>query len=311
MKKVLIIDDMHQSIISTLQEIGFEVDYQPEITEKEVLLNIQNYEGLIVRSKIFIGSEILDKAVKLKFIARAGAGLDQIVEEEVKKRHIILLNAPEGNRDAVAEHTIGMILALMNKMHIADAEIRNGIWKREANRGYEIGGKTVAIIGYGHAGKALAKRLSMFDCNILAFDIHHAFHGDVYSKEADMSEIFETADIVSFHVPLTFHTHHFVNKTYLEKFKKNIWIINTSRGPIIQLSHLLDKIDEGKVLGAALDVLENEKIDLFKTAEPELYKRMCENKKLLLTPHIAGWTRESYQKINDTLINKIKKILVY
>lgn len=309
MNKVLIIDDMHQSIVHSLVEIGFEVDYMPNITEAEVKLCISQYVGLVVRSKIFVGSEILDKATQLKFIARAGAGLDQIVEEEVKKRHIILLNAPEGNRDAVAEHTIGMMLALMNKMHTADAEVRNGIWKREANRGHEIGGKTVAIVGYGHTGKAVAKRLTAFDCKILAFDINYAFHGDSYSSETTMDEIYQNADILSLHIPLTYHTQHLVDCNYLEKFKKKIWLINTSRGPVVNLAHLLDKIDEGKVMGAALDVLENEKIDNFKSTEPDLFHRLVSNKKVLLTPHIAGWTVESYEKINAALVNKIKKII--
>ncbi len=309
MDKVLIIDDMHHSIIPSLIDIGFDVDYKPNITESEVLLCIADYVGLVVRSKIFVGKEILDKATKLKFIARAGAGLDQIVEEEVKKRNIILLNAPEGNRDAVAEHTIGMMLALLNKMHTADAEIRQGIWKREANRGYEIGGKTVSIIGYGHTGKALAKRLAAFDCKILAFDINHAFYGDAYANETTMDEIYQQTDILSLHIPLTYHTQHLVNASYLEKFKKKIWLINTSRGPVVNLAHLLNKIDEGKVIGAALDVLENEKIDNFKTTQPELFNRLVTNKKVLLTPHIAGWTVESYEKINAALINKIKKII--
>lgn len=300
---------MHPSIIAELSAIGLDVDYRPEITEKEVQNCIENYEGLVVRSKIYIDSTILNKATKLKFIARAGAGLDQIVEEEVKKRNIILLNAPEGNRDAVAEHAIGMLLALMNNMHRADYEVRHGIWKREANRGYEIGGKTIAVIGYGHTGKAFAKRMKAFDCEILAFDIHHTLHGDNFAKEATMSEIYEQADIVSLHIPLTYHTKYLVDSAYLEKFKKKIWVVNTSRGPVINLNHLLDKIDEGKVLGAALDVLENEKINDFKTQEPQLFERMVSNPKLLLTPHVAGWTFESYQKINDALISKIKKIL--
>lgn len=300
---------MHQSIIAELEAIGLEVDYKPEITEKEVQNCIQDYDGLVVRSKIFIDEIILNKATKLKFIARAGAGLDQIVEEEVKKRNIILLNAPEGNRDAVAEHAIGMLLALMNNMHRADFEVRQGIWKREANRGFEIGGKTIAIIGYGHTGKAFAKRIKAFDCEILAFDIHHTLHGDSFAKEATMAEIYEQAEIVSLHIPLTFHTKYLVDAHYLEKFKKKIWLVNTSRGPVINLNELLDKIDEGKVLGAALDVLENEKIADFKQNQSQLFNRMIANPKLLLTPHVAGWTFESYQKINDALISKIKKIL--
>lgn len=300
---------MHQSIIAELEAVGLEVDYKPEITEKEVQNCIQEYDGLVVRSKIFIDETILNKATKLKFIARAGAGLDQIVEEEVKKRNIILLNAPEGNRDAVAEHAIGMLLALMNNMHRADFEVRQGIWKREANRGFEIGGKTIAVIGYGHTGKAFAKRMKAFDCEILAFDIHHTLHGDSFAKEATMAEIYEQADIVSLHIPLTFHTKYLVDSNYLEKFKKKIWLVNTSRGPVINLNELLDKIDEGKVLGAALDVLENEKIADFKQNQSQLFNRMISNPKLLLTPHVAGWTFESYQKINDALISKIKKIL--
>lgn len=297
---------MHPSIVPLLEAMDYEVDYKPFITKEEVDLIIGLYTGLILRSKIFIGNEVLIKANKLKFIARAGAGMDQIVENEVKERNIILINAPEGNRDAVAEHALGMLLTLFNRFHSADKEVRNGWWHREENRGYELGGKTVGIIGYGNNGKAFARKLKGFDCEVLAYDILHRNYTDENAKASSMDQIFETADIISFHVPLTVETDKLVTLEYLNQFKKPIWIVNTSRGQVVVLKDLLKAIDLEIVHGAALDVLENENLNNFKSNDPETFHKLIKSNKVLLTPHVAGWTHESYFKINKVLVDKIK-----
>lgn len=308
MRNILIIDEMHISIVEMLTSKGFLVDYKPKITENQVFEIIEKYHGLILRSKIFIGKDILTKATKLQFIARAGAGMDQIVEEEVIKRNIKLLNAPEGNRDAVGEHAIGMLLTLFNKIHIANIQIRNGVWLREENRGHELGGKTVAIIGYGNNGKAFSKKLKGFDCEVLAYDILEKNNPDENASFSDMEEIFTKADIISFHVPLTEKTNRLVNSSYIQKFKKNIFIINTSRGNVLVIKDLLKEINKGKVLGACLDVLEIENLSKFKFEDSETYTQLMNNDKVLLTPHVAGWTHESYVKINKVLVDKILKL---
>ncbi|MFN0047730.1 MAG: NAD(P)-dependent oxidoreductase [Cytophagales bacterium] len=309
MNKILIIDDLHPNIVPMLKSIGYDVDYEPTITEKEVYNRIENYTGLLLRSKMFIGVEILSKATKLKFIARAGAGIDQIVEEEVLSRGIKLLNAPEGNRDAVAEHVLGMILTLFNNIHIGNTQVKNGLWLREENRGHELNGKTVGIIGYGNNGKAFAKLLKGFNCQVLAYDIlHRQNYEDENSKAAEMEDIFEHADIVSFHTSLTNETDELVNNQYISKFKKNIWLFNLSRGKIVVLKDLLDNIDSGKIKGAGLDVLTNENLKTFKEKEPNIYARLMASDKIILTPHVGGWTFESHAKINEVLFDKIKAL---
>jgi len=309
MNKILIIDDLHPSIVPMLESIGYKVDYEPNITKAEVYQRIEIYTGLLLRSKMFIGIDILEKALRLKFVARAGAGMDQIVEEEVLKRGIKLLNAPEGNRDAVAEHVLGMILTLFNNIHLANEEVKQGIWEREPNRGHELNGKTVAIVGYGNNGKTFAKRLKGFDCEVLAHDIlPNSTYQDLNAKAVGMEEIYQKADIISFHVPLTELTNEMVNTTYLHRFQKPIWLFNLSRGKVVVLKDLLAEIETGKVSGAGLDVLENENLPSFKANQPELYKRLMANPKVLLTPHIGGWTFESHEKINKVLFDKINAL---
>ncbi|MDX2194937.1 MAG: NAD(P)-dependent oxidoreductase [Cytophagales bacterium] len=310
MNKILIIDEMHPSIVPMLQNIGFEVDYLPHITDSQVLECVEKYTGIVLRSKIFIDKTILEKAVNLKFIARAGAGMDQIVEEEVKKRKIALLNAPEGNRDAVAEHVIGMILCMYNNILRADSEVRSGIWHREQNRGIELGDKTVAIIGYGNTGKTLSRKLSGFACRVLAYDKYKHFVKNQFATFATLDHIKAEADVVSLHIPLTQDTDGWINYAFLSSFAKPIYVINTSRGGVLVIKDLLQAIDDGKVLGAALDVLETENLEKFKKNDPYTYDRLMTNNKILLTPHIAGWTNESYIKINQVLIHKIKKLKI-
>lgn len=305
----LIIDDMHDSITGMLAEIGIHADYRPDILKEELLSIIGNYEGIIVRSKIFIGKDVIEKAAKLRFIGRAGAGLDNLDVEELTKRNILLLNAPEGNRDAVAEQALGMLLSLINNVLRADQEVRNGKWDREGNRGYELMGKTVGLIGYGYMGKATAKRLKSFGCKVLAYDKYKTNYGDDFATESNMEVLQKETDILSLHIPLKDDTKFLITEAYLNSFAKSIWLINTARGEILKISELVKAIESGKVRGAALDVLENEKINKLSPEQQVAFDYLKKSDKVILTPHIAGWTFESYRKINETLVAKIKEIL--
>ena len=308
MKKILIIDDMHESIVPLLTQLGFDVDYLPKINRDEVLESISVYQGLILRSKLLVDKSILDRAEQLQFIARAGAGLDKIDLDEVSKRGIKLLNAPEGNRDALGEHTLGLLLSLTNNIVKSDREIRRFTWDREGNRGYEIGGKTVGLLGYGNMAQAFAKRLKPFGCEILAYDKYKVNYSDQFVKESSLEEIKERADIFSIHTPLTPETRGLVDHDFLSSFKKPFWLLNTARGEIIPIIDLLNFLNEGKILGASLDVLENEKIRKMSESEKKHYNELFEKHNVILTPHVAGWSFESYRRINDVLVSKIKNI---
>lgn len=299
---------MHESIVPLLTELGFDVDYLPKINRDEVLESISVYQGLILRSKLLVDKSILDRAEQLQFIARAGAGLDKIDLDEVSKRGIKLLNAPEGNRDALGEHTLGLLLSLTNNIVKSDREIRRFTWDREGNRGYEIGGKTVGLLGYGNMAQAFAKRLKPFGCEILAYDKYKVNYSDQFVKESSLEEIKERADIFSIHTPLTPETRGLVDHDFLSSFKKPFWLLNTARGEIIPIIDLLNFLNEGKILGASLDVLENEKIRIMSESEKKHYNELFEKHNVILTPHVAGWSFESYRRINDVLVSKIKNI---
>lgn len=304
----LIIDQMHESIIPMLKDIGMIPDYRPDIQREEILQIISQYEGIIVRSKTEIDQELIGKATNLRFVGRAGAGLDQLDEQALAQRNIKILNAPEGNRDALAEHATGMLLALMNKIHTADQQIRQGFWDREGNRGVELMGKTVALIGYGYMGQAFARRLSGFGVKVLAYDKYKTKYGDAYAKEATMDMIYQSADILSLHVPLTPETLFFIDNIYLNRFQKNIFLLNTARGKVITLKTLAEAIERGKIRGAALDVLENEKLHRLSEEQKIYFEKLTQSDRVIFTPHVAGWTFESYQKINQVLIEKIKAL---
>lgn len=308
MKKVLIVDDMHPSILPMLEEIGFVPDYQPSIQREEILDIIKNYEGLLIRNKTKVDKEFLTYTSKLEFIGRAGAGLDLIDIPAVEKMKIQLFAANEGNSDAVGEHTLGMILNLFNKINWADAEVRQKVWLREANRGIELMGMTVGIIGYGNMGKAVAQRLRGFGVEVLAYDLYKKDFGSELVKEATMEEVFEKTDVLSLHVPLTDKTRQLVDEAFLAKFHKDIFLVNTSRGEVASIRAVLNALKTGKLRGACLDVLENEKMHQLKiNSEQEImYNELFSMKNVIFTPHVAGWTKESYFKINQVLVNKIK-----
>lgn len=305
--KILIIDKMHKSIISMLEKKGHQVTYSPKITREEILDEVSAYDGLIIRSKTPMDQPLLKKAVNLKFIGRAGAGLDQIDLDYLVNRGIKLFHAAKGNRDAVAEHALAMLLALFNNIKKSDAEVRKGIWDREGNRGHELMGKTVGIMGYGNMGKSFAKRLRGFGVDIYAYDKYKLNFGTNEVKEVIWEKLKAEADILSIHVPLTPETRNFLTLQELESFARPFWLINTARGEVISFKTLNEALDRGILLGAVLDVLENEKFQKFTEEQKEEFEKLASRENVLFSPHVAGWTFESYKKINKVLVKKITK----
>lgn len=301
-KKVLIIDEIHESMISGLEKQGFEVAYFPNIEKEQVVKYLADITGLVVRSKLEIDEKFLTNARQLAFIARAGAGLDLIDLEATKRRNITVFAANEGNKDAVAEHVIGQLLSLAHRLHTANEEVSNGIWNREGNRGWEINGKTIGIIGFGNMGQALAEKIQGFGVRILAYDKYHPAE----KFKASLEDIFEQADIVSIHVPLTDETSGMISEQFLSKFKKSIVLINSSRGKIGNLEAYLWGLENHTIKALALDVLPNEKLKNWTDSEKKLFQSIKKHPNTIFSPHVAGWTTESYWKINDVLLEKIK-----
>ena len=297
---------MHECIVPLLEAQDFKVEYAPELSRKEILEVVGDYHGLIVRSKTPIDSEMIAQAGRLEFVARAGAGIDNLDTEELSKRKIEVINAPEGNRDAVGEHTLAMILCLFNNIHTADREVRQGIWKREANRGIELKGKTVGIVGYGNMGQAVAQRFSGFGCKVLAYDKYRVNYGDLFAEEVSMDRIFQEADILSLHTPLTNETRMMIDEEYFGRFHKPVFFVNMARGEIVSLRSLNEAMDSGKLRGAVLDVLENEKLASMSEDQAQEFERLTGRSNVLFTPHVGGWTKESYREISEVLAKKIQ-----
>ncbi len=299
---------MHPYLEEELLKKGYNVVFDYTWPKEKIETIIHQFDGLVLRSRFKIGSDFLDKALNLKFIARGGAGLENIDVAYALKKGITCLHAPEGNRDAVGEHAIGMLLSLFNNLPRADKQVREAVWIREGNRGIELKGKTIGIIGYGNTGGALARKLKGFQVKVLAYDKYRVNYSDEYATEASAEQIFEQADILSLHLPLTQETKYLVNSQYINNFKRNIFLINTSRGPVVNTEDLVEKIETGKILGACLDVLEYEAVsfeNLDKEKLPKAFQYLVNSDKVLLSPHIAGWTHESYYKISQVLFNKI------
>lgn len=312
-RKVLFIDTAHPVLEQDLTSYGFKCEYFPNFSKEEYANIIAEYFGIIIRGKMKLDGEILSQATKLKFIGRVGAGMENIDVEFAESSGIACLNAPEGNRDAVGEQAIGMLLMLMNHLRKADREVRRGIWLRAENRGTEIKGKTVAIIGYGNMGAAFAQRLKGFGCRVIAYDKYKTNYSDNYVEQADMATVFEEADILSLHVPLTNETTFLLIDSYLSKFKNNIFLINTSRGKVVKTADLVKNMKSGKVMGAALDVLEYEKLsfeDIDTNSLPEDFSYLIHSDSVVLSPHIAGWTHESNYKLAKTIADKVKERFV-
>lgn len=307
MPRILFIDSNHPRLHEMLQEKGFVCDLFFDKSAEELKALIPQYEGIVIRSKFKIAKEIIDGAPKLKCIARVGAGMENIDVAYAQSKGIACVNSPEGNRDAVAEHALGMLLMLFNNLKKADGEVRQGKWLREENRGFELCGKTVGIIGYGNMGAAFAQRLQGFGVEVLAYDKYKQGFGSNYVKECGLEEIFDRTDVLSIHVPLTNETKYLVNDSFIHKFKKDIYLINTSRGMNVNTGDLIKNLG-GKIKGACLDVLEYEavsfeKINFWEASAP--LKELMASDKVILTPHIAGWTHESNIKLAEVLAHKI------
>jgi len=306
--KVLFIDTVHEVLEQRLTKEGFNCIDGTSWSREECKKILPEMTGIVIRSRFPMDEDFLQHATQLKFIARSGAGMENIDLNYTEKQNILCFNAPEGNRNAVGEHALSMLLALFNQLIKGDREVRQGIWDREGNRGIELDGKTVGIIGYGNNGNAFAKKLSGFDVKVLAFDKYKTNYGDQYAEEARMKQIFEEADIFSFHIPQTEETLFMGNKAFLDNFKKPIYLINLARGKIVRIKDLLEAIDEGKVLGACLDVLEFESSSFESTSsqnENEIFSKLINNEKVILSPHVGGWSVESYFKLSNVLADKI------
>jgi D-3-phosphoglycerate dehydrogenase len=305
--KVLFIDKVHPLIREQLASHGFQCDHFPDYRREDFLKIIGQYTGIVIRSGITLDREMLSRAEQLRFIGRVGSGMENIDTEYAASKGISCLNSPEGNRDAVGEHTVGMLLSLMNHLNRADRQVREGNWIREGNRGEEIAGKTVAIIGYGNMGSAFAQKLSGFGASVISYDKYKADYSDGNTQETGMDEVFETADVVSLHVPLTGETEHLADRIWIGKFRKPFRLINTSRGKVVRTGDLAEGLKTGKILGAALDVLEYEdqSFEALGTDRPEALKYLMEAENVIMTPHIAGWTKESDIRLAEVLVRKI------
>jgi len=306
--KILFLDSNHPSLYQELEKAGYSGEHDYVSSKEEIENKVASYQGIVIRSRFKIDKTFIDKATGLKFIARVGAGMENIDVEYAESKNILCLHAPEGNRDAVGEHTMAMLLALFNNIVKADREVREGKWMREDNRGEELAGKTVGIIGYGNMGSAFAQRLSGFNVKVIAYDKYKKDFGNSQVQEVTMQTIFEQSDVLSLHIPLTEETRYLVNDDFFSKFKKDIYFINTARGKILKTDDLVKNMKAGKVKGACLDVSEYEG-DSFESMKSNSsnssFEYLSKSDKVVLTPHIAGWTFQSNEKMARVLVEKI------
>lgn len=305
LRKVVFIDIVHPILWERLENANYQCVDASALSFEACKTLIQNAVGIVIRSRFKMDESFLDDAAQLEFIARSGAGLENIDVAYCEARNIEVFNAPEGNRNAVAEHALGMLLHLFRNIKKGDQEVRQGIWNRESNRGIELDGKTIGIIGFGNNGSAFAKKLSGFDVRVLAYDKYKTVNSLGQVEAADIQTIFEEADVVSFHVPQTAETLAWASKTFFNQFRKPIFLLNMARGKIVVTKDLLDAMDTGKVLGACLDVLEYESSSFTDIVKNETLQRLLHHDKVVLSPHIAGWTHESYFYLSDVLADKI------
>jgi D-3-phosphoglycerate dehydrogenase len=305
--KILHLDTNHPLLWEQLKKEGFQNEADYTSTKEAVESKIENYHGIVIRSRFKIDKTFIDKAKNLQFIARVGAGLESIDCEYAESKNIKLIAAPEGNASAVGEHALGMILSLFNKLNNADKEVKSGQWNRESNRGTELDGKTVGIIGYGNMGKSFAKKLRGFEVEVLCYDILPN-KGDENAKQVSLQEIQQKADVLSLHIPWTPETDKMVNTSFINQFSKPFWLINTARGKSVVTTDLVSALQSGKILGVGLDVLEYEKLSfetLFEGEKPEAFDYLLQAQNVILTPHIAGWTLESKEKLAQVIVAKI------
>jgi D-3-phosphoglycerate dehydrogenase len=306
--KILHLDTNHELLINQLNNLGYTNHEDYTSSKEQIEAKIKDYDGIVLRSRFTIDKQFLDAAKNLKFIGRVGAGLENIDCDYAEQKGVYLISAPEGNRNAVGEHTLGTLLSLFNKLHKADAEVRKGKWLREDNRGIELDGKTVGLIGYGNMGKAFAKKLQGFDVIVLCYDIKKNV-GDANAKQVSLKEFQNKVDVVSLHTPQTPFTLNMINSEFINQFTKPFWFLNTARGKSVVTQDLVSALKSGKILGAGLDVLEYEKASfekLFSSNMPEAFQYLIDSKNVLLTPHVAGWTIQSKERLAQTIVDKIK-----
>lgn len=306
MKKVLITDEVPAFFPHDLEKLGYEVSYQPGLPYEQVKEQLPEYEVMVIRSSLKVDRPMLEQAQRLKVILRPGSGLDNVDVLFAESRGVTILNSPEGNKNSVAEHAVGMLLGLLHHIPRSAQEVRQLQWRREENRGTEISGCKVGIIGYGNTGSAFGNKLLGFDLEVLVYDKFKAAIEGSHVKQVDIADIYREADIVSLHIPLNNETRHLVNDEFIRRFRKPFWLVNTSRGGVVNTADLLEGVKSGKVLGAALDVLENESLPEYSDEERQLLLDMIATERVLITPHIAGWSHQSKQKIFSILVEKLK-----
>lgn len=309
-RKVLITDRVHERLNQGLQDLGYEVEYQPDITLHEVYEIINEYQGIVVNSKVKMDHALINKGLRLKWIARLGSGLEIIDLEEAANKGIMVMNSPEGNRNAVGEHTLAMLLGLAHKIAKADRDVRNQMWNRESNRGFELTGKILGVIGYGHMGSSFVDKVSCWELDILIYDKYKQLsfpqHRNIHVVSQE--DIWSQADIISLHIPYNEANHHLVDDSFINRCKEGVIIINTSRGAVVDTAALVDALESGKVGGACLDVFENEKPNTYTLQERQLYSRLFDMDQVTLSTHVAGWTHESLYKIADTIVRKVASL---
>lgn len=306
--KVIFIDRVHPILFDLLEQAAYDCEWRDQLSREEVLEQLPNYQGAVIRSKFKFDQSVFDAAPNLKWIARSGAGMENIDLKIAEQRGVRCFNSPEGNRDAVAEHCVGMLLSLFNRINIADREVRNKQWKREENRGVELMGKTVGILGYGNMGEAFSKRLKGFGVKVIAYDKYKSGFDSELVKEVSLSELQQQSDVLSIHLPLTEETDGMIDRSFIQSFAKSFYLINTARGKNLLTKDLVEALQSGKIKGACLDVLEYEHLSFegLQTENlPQEFKTLIEMEQVIFSPHVAGWTDASYEKLSRVLAEKI------